>query len=562
MRRTHDRTRSARARGAAVGGAALGAALCAGAARPAAAQGLGMMAAGRLADWSDAAVGSEEEMYLRVLQVAGVARSTPWSLRPLDGAQSRGLPPDTARHPWAARARFGDPRARASFELLAPGVQAVYNSGYPFSLNDGFAWTGRGMTVAARGGFAARWQPSRRIVLSARVEPQVAWTANRRTDIVPNGLTGPQRFGDALEPTVIDNPQRFGDRAFARATLGQSTVRVDAFGVAVGASTANQWFGPALVDPLVLGTNAAGFPHVFVGTSRPVNLGIGTAHVRVQAGRLSQSDYSTVPVGEARRLLTAVTAVATVRGVPGLELGGTRLFHGQWPDDGDFGPRLRALTQGFFFTGGDPANGVVQNQLASVFGRWAWPGFEVYGEYLRNDANLDLRDFWQEPDHDAGYTVGARRVWRRPDGTLTAFRFETLNTRIGHLNRLRYQTRPYQHTPIRQGHTEAGEVLGSAAAQGGLATTLGWDRYRADGRWTAEAARRVVRSSLGEGAPERRWDVVNYVRVERLRFGRRQDVVAGVTAMAELNRNFGRDAYQLRLDGGVRFGTLRRPGGR
>jgi hypothetical protein len=513
-----------------------------------------MPASGRLADWSDAAVGSEEEMYLRVLQVAGVARGEPWTLRPLTPASLRALVPDSARHPWSARARFGDPRARAHLQLLPPGAQLVYNSGFPFSMNDGFVWAGRGLTAAARGGVAARWR-----ALSLRLEPQVMWTANRPAGIAPNGRTGLERFADALEPLNVDAPQRFGDRAFARAALGQSTLRADVLGVVVGVSTANQWFGPATVDPLILGVNASGFPHAFVGTSRPVNLRVATAHVRLQAGRLSESAYSTVPADSARRLLTAAAAVVTVRGVPGLELGGARLFHSAWPEDGDFGPRLRSLTQTFFVSGGDPSGGVPQNQLASLWGRWAFPGAEVYAEFLRNDASLDPRDFWQEPDQNAGFMVGARRVARRSDGRLTALRFETLNTRITHLDRVRSQTRPYQHGQFRQGHTEAGQVLGSAAGQGGLATTLGWDRYAADGRWTVEAARRVVQSSVREGAPAERWDVLNYVRVERLRFGRAGDLVAGVTAMAELNRNFGRDAYQLRIDAGWRAGGRRRP---
>jgi hypothetical protein len=523
--------------------------MCAGAARAAAAQGHGMPASGRLADWSDAAVGSEEEMYLRVLQVAGVARGEPWTLRPLAPASLRALVPDSARHPWSARARFGDPRARAHLQLLPPGAQLVYNSGFPFSVNDGFVWAGRGLTAAARGGVAARWR-----ALSLRLEPQVMWTANRPVGIAPNGRTGPQRFADALEPLNIDAPQRFGDRAFARATLGQSTLRADALGVTLGVSTANQWLGPATVDPLILGTNAPGFPHAFAGTARPVNLRVGTAHVRLAAGRLSQSAYTNVRGPAARRLATSLAAVVTVRGVPGLELGGSRFFHGAWPDDGDLGPRLRAVTQTFFGNGGDPSGGVAQNQLGSVWGRWAFPGGEVYGEYMRNDASLDVRDFWQEPDQNAGFVLGARRVTRGRDGSLSAFRFETLNTRITHLSRVRPQVRPYQHGQFVQGHTERGEVLGSASAQGGLATTLGWDRYRADGRWTVEAARRVVQSSLAEGAATRRWDVINYARVERLRFGRARDLVAGVTAMAELNRNFGRDAYQLRVDAGLRFG--------
>jgi hypothetical protein len=488
-----------------------------------------------------------------VLQVAGVARDGQWSLRPLSASELARLVPAGARHPWSARARFGPAAPKhVAFEVLAPGVHTTYNSGFPFSMNDGPVWTGRGLTAAARGGFAARWR-----VLSVRFEPQVAWTANRPVGIVDNGLTGPARFGDALQPNSIDAPQRFGDRAFATATLGQTTARVDAFGLTVGASTANQWVGPALADPLILGTNAAGFRHAFAGTSRPLNVGVGTAHVRVMAGRLGQSDYAMSPADSARRLATAVTAVVTIRGVRGLELGGTRFFHGAWPDDGDFTPRLRGLTQSFFGYGGDPSDGAAQNQLASVWGRWVFPGAgaEVWAEYLRNDASADVRDLVVEPDHNSGYLIGARRVWGRTGGRLSAVRFETLNTRITHLARLRSQSGVYQHSEFRQGHTERGQLLGSAAGQGGLATTVGWDRYDPDGRWTVEAARRVVQNSLVEGAPASRWDVVSYLRAERLRFGRHLDLVVGANAMAGLNRNFGADAYQLRLDAGVRFGS-------
>jgi hypothetical protein len=524
--------------------------------RPIAAQTLGMPTSGRLADWSDAAVGSEEEMYLRLLQAAGIAQAAPWSVRPLAAAEIARLVPADARHPWAARLRPDSARARrrTHVRLLAPGAQVVYNSGFPLSINDGLLWAGRGLSTAVRGGVAAR-VGGRWASVALRLEPQVAWMQNQRVSIAPNGLTGPARFADALEPLFIDAPQRFGDRAFGRASLGQSTLQVEAVGLAGGLSTANQWFGPTLADPLILGTNAPGFLHAFFGTARPLRLGIGTVHARIQAGRLGQSRYSTVPADSARRLATAVAAVVTVRGVPGLELGGSRFFHGPYPANNAFGPQVRRLTQTFFVVGGDAPDRVQQNQLASVWGRWAFAGGEVWGEYMRNDAASDARDYWQEPDHNSGFALGGRRVWGGP-ARLSAVRFETLNTRITAINRLRQQTRPYQHGTTRQGHTERGEVLGSASGQGGLATTLGYDRYDGGGRWTAEAARRVVQSSLGEDAPTDRWDVLNYVRVERLRFGRQYDLVVGVAGVAELNRNFGRDAYQLRLDAGLRFGRV------
>jgi hypothetical protein len=85
-----------------------------------------------------------------------------------------------------------------------------------------------------------------------------------------------------------------------------------------------------------------------------------------------------------------------------LELGGARLFHSHYPADGNIWPQVQRVGQGFFYNGGDPVGGLQQNQLASVWGRWVFSGAEVWGEFMRNDASLDTRDFWQQPDHNSG----------------------------------------------------------------------------------------------------------------------------------------------------------------
>lgn len=527
-------------------------------ARAAAAQGSSTVLGGRPGDWAYVAVGSEEENYMRVLQVAGIARERPWSLRPFGPRELGALVPDSARHPWRARLHFGDRRRAATAALLGPGVALDYNSGFPFSLNDGAVWTGRGATGVVSGGVAARWR-----WVSVRLEPVAFWTANRPVPLIPNGLPNPQQYGDPFEPTLIDLPQRFGPRAYGRVDWGQSTVRLDVLGLALGVTTANGWTGPALTDPLILGNNAAGYPRLFVGTAEPLHTPLGTLHVRLDAGRLNQSPYSAASPDSTRRLATSVVAVVTPRGVPGLEVGGTRYFHEPWNGFGRIGPGIRAATSTFFRSGErDP---VPQNQISSVFARWVVPkaSAEVWGEYMRNDAAADPRDFWTEPDHNSGWNVGTRRVWRRRSGALVAGRFETMNTLITHLARVRGQTRPYQHGQLRQGHTERGEALGSFSGQGGLATILGVDAYEADGRWTFEYARRVRQSTLGEGATQDEWDVYHVLRAERMRDGGRWgDLFVGASGIAELNRNFGRDAYELRLDAGWRFGrTQVRTGG-
>lgn len=522
-----------------------------GAARAAGAQGSSTVLGGRPGDWSFASVASEEENYMRVLQVAGIARLRPWSIRPFAPGELAALLPDSARHPWASRSRFargGGVRAT----VFGPGGALAYNSGFPLSMNDGAVWTGRGLTAIATAGAAARWG-----ALSVRLEPVAFWSANRPVPLVPNGYTGAPRFGDALNPYNIDAPQRFGDRPYARLDPGQSTVRLDLLGVAVGATTANGWVGPAIADPLVLGNNAAGYPRLFAGTARPLRMPLGTVHLRVDAGRLDQSAYSTAAPDSTRRLGSSVALVVTPGFSPGLEVGGVRYFHQAWNGWGRLGPGLKAATAGFFIPGDQDA--VPQNQLSSVFARWVFPeaGAEVWGEYMRNDASANSRDLAVEPDHNAGWMVGTRRVWRRPSGALVSARLEHLDTRVTHLAALRVQTRPYEHNELRQGHTSRGEVLGSFSGQGGLATTAGVDVYVPDGRWTFEVSRRTRQSSLRNDAAYRAWDVYQILRAERLRAAAVGDLFAGASGVWELNRDFGKDAYSLRLDLGIRLAGRR-----
>jgi len=112
--------------------------------------------------------------------------------------------------------------------------------------------------------------------------------------LMNNGETGRLSFADGQWATYIDKPQRFGVDPYSQADFGQSELRVDTRGVAVGISTANQWWGPADRYPYVLGNNAAGFPHVFFGTSEPWNLWIAKVHGRIVYGTLDQSAYSPV----------------------------------------------------------------------------------------------------------------------------------------------------------------------------------------------------------------------------------------------------------------------------
>jgi len=496
-------------------------------------------------------VGSEVERYLRVLQVAGAAPLYPWTVRGLSTRElDRALPTDSL-HSWARRYRLeGDTARGIRVRPVRPRAQLFFNSAFPHGGADGPVWVGRGVTTAVEGGVQVEAGP-----LSLTLAPIVFVAQNAGFDLHPNALEGPLRFADGLYATVIDVPQRFGDGAYARVDPGQSTLRLDARGVALGISTANQQWGPASDNPILLGNHAGGFPHVFAGTSRPANVWLGTLHGRMVWGALQQTEYSP-QVGEKRRFLAGAAATFSPRGAPGLELGAARVFELPWPGGGLGGDELLLPFQGLFKGGlsrsiREDTDSVGVNQLASVFFRWVHPRarVELWGEFARDDHNYDVRDFVLQPDHESAYMLGGRKVWR--SGTrIRALRAEVLNARVTHLAQVRGQAPFYIHASVRQGHTQRGQVLGSPSAFAGLGSVVGFDQYVPGGRWGV-AWTQTVRdgpapaprtSGTGDGA-----DVTHALQAERLFSRGKFEITAGGAAVYQLNRNFEDDAFNLSL---------------
>lgn len=495
-------------------------------------------------------VGSDAEHYLRVLQVAGEAPLYPWTLRGFSPAEvDRLLPAGSAVHPWRDRLPAAD-SAPATFRVqgVRPQAGLTFNSAFPEGTNDGPLWAGRGLTASVSAGVQVRVGSA----LSLRIEPMLFWSQNRDFPLLVDGRPDSLRFIDPYFPKQIDRPQRFGDGSFAHLDPGQSTLRVDAAGIAAGLSTANQQWGTAIDQPLLLGPNAAGFPHAFVGTSRPVNVGLGRLHGRVVWGSLGQSAYSDVRGHGSRRLMTGFAAVFTPARMRGLELGFGRFFHEPWPEGGLEGRHLLRPVETFFRESLEGRN-ETENQLAAAFFRWTLPRsrFEFYGEFLREDHNYDIEDFIMEPDRSAGYLLGGRKVWGR-NGELRTLRVEWVNTARSHLHQGSGQALPYHHFATRQGHTVGGQLLGSPSAYGGGGSVVAFESFTPRGRWSVDWSRmRVSRPRLTVGPGS---DVVHSLGGEAVWFRGRMDLVAAMRGSLELNRHFADDVFNLHASLGVRVG--------
>ena len=277
--------------------------------------------------------------------------------------------------------------------------------------------------------------------------------------------------------------------------------------------------GSRTAVPIILGNNAAGFPHIFLGSSEPIDLWIMRVHGRVFWGELFQSDYSNVTGPSAftspaepgtKRFATGIIFLISPRGLTGLEIGGSRFFHSVWPPSGIPRSYFTKVFQGLLkknlkpdvldIPGYADNQGVADNQLVSVFVRWVLPhsGFEIHSEYGREDHSYDFRDLQQEIDHSRSYSIGARKVFGSSANRLTAGRVEILNFQLPQSARYRGEGEMYVHGLIRQGHTYKGQLLGADAGVGvGAGSVVAVDRFTPGGRWTASWTR-IVRRENGQ----------------------------------------------------------------
>ena len=189
---------------------------------------------------------------------------------------------------------------------------------------------------------------------------------------------------------------------------------------------------------------------------------------------------------------------------------------------------------------GDVHNGdntsLRENQLASLFIRWAPPGsgFDVYGEYGREDYNTDSRDFLVEPDHSATMNLGFRKAWT--SGTnVNAIRAEGFTYEGSAGTRTRGEGAIYIHGTLFQGHTNRGQLLGANTGVGsGSAQTVAYDRFTTTGRVTAFISRVTSHEKAGDvtisdltSRLDNAVDVMNSIGAEVGRFfGRSTSLVA------------------------------------
>ncbi len=410
------------------------------------------------------------------------------SVERLKNAELRG----EARTPWmmlrsSSSLMLHDNREQG-VKLVLPSITFVANDNLPFGQNDGALWAGKGYNVRAMGGLLANAGALHLIVV-----PEFVRSSNHPLDIDPTD----RRYAPAIPasrspfsnpfniyPYSIDLPYRMGDAPVTKIYPGQSSLTLTARALAIGAATENEWWGPAIRNPIVMSDNAPGFPHLFVRTSEPVATRIGLLDARWMTGGLHESDWFDNDDSNDVRSLSSLAFTWSPSVTSPFSAGFTRSVfapasgYGQtatrWFDvlRNVHHPNARALSDSAFVPGPD--------QIFSLFGRIVIPsyGLETYIEWGRADFPVSLHDFIEQPIHSRGYTTGAQ--WILSAGAKGRIRFQGEITSVEQSTTYRFRPQGsfYTSRAVPQGYTNEGQLIGAGIGPGSSGGWLAADYFR------------------------------------------------------------------------------------
>src|SRR6266540_3431404 len=424
-------------------------------------------------------LGTPAAEVLRTAQLAGAAPLAPDLLRRA-GARDAQLCAGGEGFAWADRIAQA-PAADDRLAVLPVRVASVWNLRFPSAGNDGLLWPGRGFSTLASAGVYARLGP-----LSAAVAPEVAWQQNAWFETVPTGRTGDLAFRNPWYRDSFDVPQRFGAGPFTRVAPGQSFVRLDAFGAAIGVSTENRWLGPGLRNALVLTNAGPGFPHLFLGTSKPVDIGVGKLEALALWGRLDRSRYGG---DRGNPWFTALAIDWEPRWIPGLYLGAARAFVETAASlRGDaFLTILESPWKSQLPAGDNPQD----NQIAALWFRWVLrdSSAELYGEWGKDDFPASVGALIRETSKTQAWVLGFQKLSRAGSPWLRVqIELASVYDGGGNFTRAASPDSFYTHS-VGLGYTNGGQPLGAFVGPGGISAWLAVDVLGHSGRFGAYVER-------------------------------------------------------------------------
>ena len=361
------------------------------------------------------------------------------------------------------QSRYGE------ISLITTESWVSWNSATPYGRNDGAFWQGRGFNTRISGGFSFRND-----FFSVTVAPEYWAAENKDFDIIDTSSSG--GYGDYW--TVFDKLQRYGDDFYDDFNWGQSEARFTwKNGFTAGFGNESIVVGPGHFNNILLSDNAGGFPHFDMGTPGFVSLGKwGKAEARGVWGYLHESDFFDDDGNNDWAWFSGAYLGYAPPVISGLSLGMNYQYYkplGEW-DGWDLVRSIPGL---------DHSNSGTDSKdiMVSLTFDWLFPqiGFEVYGEWARNDNVVTFEDLVHTPEHTNALMLGVKQIIFSNRDVSVVMNFELTEMDQERTYYIRAAGPWYRHGGAgwTQGYTNNGQLLGAAIGPGSRSQTLAIDAY-------------------------------------------------------------------------------------
>jgi hypothetical protein len=382
--------------------------------------------------------------------------------------------------PWKLEDAKPAREATPAWRMMPSEVGVYYNSNTPSGMNAGGIWKGVGFTSWACTGVEASWGP-----FSGTFELQDWASQNASFVLGPSANSQQPLMG--LDGGNIDTPQRFGYVPFNVLDIANSQIRFTWNPLYISFGNENLWVGPAMFNPLLLSSNAAGFPHGLLGLQNCATP-IGNVEAQLLYGQLADSQYWPNPT---ERFFGGLFLAYQPVFFPQLTLGAERTVFSYWDA---LSPAVFAIP---LWPGTGPSSGAgTSHQHISLTWRLLFPevGFEFYGEYGKNDFSYPPYLYFLNPEHESAYMLGLKKTFPLPDSKLLGVGFEMVDLTqsiesLINLNGDNVGGDFYSHWAILEGYTNNGMILGAGAGNGSEMEVLYADLYFPKGHFGLELSR-------------------------------------------------------------------------
>jgi hypothetical protein len=396
-----------------------------------------------------------------------------------------------------------------SISLLPINFSQKLNTDHPYGWNDGAMSFSKGYQMQVGAGIFASFGN-----LKVQLRPEFVKTAsgqyetNQSWGLVTNGLS--------------------------KILPGQSSVRYDLGKVSLSASTQNLWWGPGIVNSMLMSNNAPGFFHYSFATNRPLKTFLGNFQFQLISATLKQDssqgfehrNLKKLNIQNRDRAYNALTFTFQPVIMKNITFGLTRAFQNLAENNiAGFVPKYLPVLGSFF---GSAYNDTInRDQILSFNTRWVFPKnhAEVYFEFGYNDAKDNFRDLMLDMSHASGYIFGFKKLSYLNKMDYLDFGAEVIRMAQTPSYLMRNAGNFYEHGSMTEGYTHNNQILGAGSGFGNNMQTVnlsynrGWNKYGLIFNHIVQNPTQIVTGSIENlGLRTTKWEDFSYGIQSRYRY--------------------------------------------